>query len=88
MKALVQLISASMAGVSTLEYYSFRDELFHQQFLTCVELLETNKVTVGQLWNLIKEFEKEKETLGWEEFGNKENIISWINAFFPKKKIN
>jgi hypothetical protein len=85
-KALVQLISASMAGVSTLEYYSFGDELFRRQFQTCIQLFQKNEVTVGQLWNLIKEFEKEKETLGGKRFGNGENIISWIEALYQEKK--
>lgn len=88
MKALVQLISASMAGVSTLEYYSFGDELFGRQFQTCIQLFQKNEFTVGQLWNLIKEFEKEKETLGGKRFGNGENIISWIEALYQEKKIS
>ena len=75
-----------MAGISKLEFYSFGDELFYRQFLTCNELIRKNEINVGQLWNWIKEFEKEKETLGWERLGNKENILSWINSTIHRKK--
>ena len=89
-KALVQLLAASMAGVKKLEFYSFGDENFRQLFSTCLDLFKTNEVTVAQLWKLIEEFEKENETVGWNRFGqsSQKNILLWISLYFRNKAGN
>lgn len=45
-KALVQLMSASMAGVLHLDYYSFGDLEFHRKFNSCRQLLQDRKVSI------------------------------------------
>jgi hypothetical protein len=86
-KALVQLLAASMAGVKKLEFYSFGDENFRQLFSTCLDLFKANGVTVAQLWNLIGEFEKESKTEGWNRFvqSSQKNIMLWISSYFRNK---
>ena len=52
-KALVQVMSGSRAGLKKLEFFAFGEEPFFEQFSTCIDLINKNGVTVGQLWNLV-----------------------------------
>ena len=46
-KALVQLMSASMAGVLHLDYHSFGDFEFDQKFNSCLQLLYERQVSIS-----------------------------------------
>ena len=54
MKALVQLVSGSKAGLKKLEFFAFGQENFYSQFSTCIDLMKRNQVTIGQLWDLVR----------------------------------
>jgi hypothetical protein len=77
LKALVQVLSASMANIHVLHFYTFGDEAFHQKFSSVLHLLKNNQVKVGQLWNMIKHF-KEEFNQHNELAKNLSCILQWI----------
>ena len=57
-KALLQLMAASEAGIPILEFYCFGDEAFESAMRACLDRLGEADATVGDLWRWMKEYEK------------------------------
>ena len=57
-KALLQLMAASEAGIPMLEFYCFGDEAFESSMRACLDRLGEADATVGDLWRWLKRYEK------------------------------
>jgi len=75
-KCLVQVIAASLAGVS-LDFYCFGDKKFHNDFKGALKVLKDK--TVGWLWEQILEFRSLSE-------GPKTNILQFLASRDPSVK--
>ena len=78
MKALIQLIAGSLAGVEKFDFYSFGDQVFQTRFEAAVAALEGK--TVGELWNFIQDFKKKggKFQSGHSQGSNKKSLLLHI----------
>ena len=77
LKALVQLLSASIAKLQALHFYTFGDKDFHQKFSSVLQLLNKKQLKVGHLWNMIQQFKEELDSKD-DEARNLNCILEWI----------
>ena len=57
-KALLQLMAASEAGIPSLEFYCFGDETFESSMRACLNRLGEADATVGDVWEWLKKYER------------------------------
>ena len=57
-KALLQLMAASEAGIASLEFYCFGDERFESSMRACLDKLGETDATVGHVWKWLQKYQK------------------------------
>ena len=57
-KALLQLMAASEAGVTSLEFYCFGDEEFESSMRACLNRLGETDATVSDVWEWLRKYER------------------------------
>ena len=58
LKALLQVMAASEANLQELVFCSFSDKEFNENFQQVINIVEKKKLTVGDLWRELKNYEK------------------------------
>ena len=83
-KALLQLMAASEAGVPSLEFYCFGDETFESSMRACLNWLGERDATVGDVWEWLRKYERvlapsrlELATSAKEHYG----VLDFIASF-------